>query len=283
MIRFYPVLKNMKKAYNTYWNSRGFSLAEVLTALTIGAMVLVTVLSIYTRARRSAVAITHRLDNFRLPCEILQRIAEDLDKIITAGSDTKITIENKTDSRGYQTARLQITKTIYDGKNKPQIFEEIIWQSGYDYESDANGLILYRSHTGITSEDKLLDKSRVSWENTYSFVPVCTGITLFSIQVPAGEDFQDEWTSNSLPRAIVATISFAEPFKTLTGTLDVLDEEKFTRTIAIDRTRKIRFEIVKIEDVNDQEDQEQQEGEEEQVDEEEQEDANVPEVEGEQG
>jgi hypothetical protein len=46
----------------------------------------------------------------------------------------------------------------------------------------------------------------------------------------------------------VATISFAEPFKTLTGTLDVPDTEKITRTIAIDRTRKIKFIFVKKED-----------------------------------
>lgn len=266
-------------------------MAEVLTALTIGAMVLITVLSIYTRARRSAAAITRRLDNSRLPQEILQRIAEDLDKIITAGSDTKITIENKTDSRGYQTARLQIEKTIYNGKDKPQTFEEIIWQSSYDYESDANGLVLYRSHTGIATEDKLLDKSRADWENTYSFVPVCTGVILFNIQVPAGEDFKNEWTNNSLPRAVVVTISFAEPFATLTGTLDVLDEEKITRTIVLDRTRKIKFEIIKTEDVNDvndleeqveqdeQEEQEDEQGQEEQAkqeDEKEQEETEEP-------
>jgi hypothetical protein len=38
-------------------------------------------------------------------------------------------------------------------------------------------------------------------------------------------------------------MSFAEPFKRENGTLDVLDEEKITRTIAIDRTRKINFAI----------------------------------------
>jgi prepilin-type N-terminal cleavage/methylation domain-containing protein len=36
---------------------KGFSLAEVLAALTIGAMILVTVLGIYSRAESSAAAI----------------------------------------------------------------------------------------------------------------------------------------------------------------------------------------------------------------------------------
>jgi hypothetical protein len=46
-----------------------------------------------------------------------------------------------------------------------------------------------------------------------------------------------------MPLGIQVTISFAEPFKTLTNTFDVFDEQKFTRTIAVDRTRKIRFKI----------------------------------------
>jgi len=257
---------NMKKAYNTSRNSSGFSLAEVLVALTIGTMILVSILSIYARARRSAAAITDRLDSSRLPSEVLQRIAEDLDRIIMPISDTRITIDNKFDSRGYQTARLQILKTIYDGKNKPQTFEEIIWQASYDYDSDANGLVLYRSHTGITSEDKLLDKSRADWEDVYTFIPICTGVTFFKIQVPADGNLLDQWTDTSLPRGIMATISFAEPFKTITGTLNVPDEEKVSRTIAIDRTRKIKFEIVKEEYTQEPNEQENQQEQEEQVD-----------------
>jgi prepilin-type N-terminal cleavage/methylation domain-containing protein len=273
----------MKKTYRTFRDPSGFSLAEVLTALTIGAIVLIAVLDIYHRVQSSAAAITRRLDNSRLPSEVLQRIAEDLDKIITPGSDTKITIESKSDEGGYQTARLQVLKTVYDSKNSPQTFEEIIWQSSYDYDSDSNGLTLYRSHTGIASEDKLLDKSRVDLEKVYSFVPVCAGITYFKIQVPADENFLDQWTDSSLPRGIIATISFAEPFRTLTGTLDVPEEEKITRTIAIDRTRKLNFEIVKKEYGGEPNDQGNQQEEGEQVDEQVQEDANVPEAEGGQG
>jgi hypothetical protein len=216
----------------------GFSLAEVLAALMIAAMVLVAVLGIYSRAETSAAAITRKLDESRLPSEVLQRIAEDLDRMVTPGSDTRITVENKIE-KGYPTARLTILNTIYDSKDKKQAFEEIIWQSSFD--NDANGLVLYRSHTGIALEDKLLDEQRKSWEKAFSFVPICTGVTFFRVQVPVNEDFLYKWTSGSLPRGIVVTISFAEPFKTLTGTWDVPDVGKIMRTVAIDRTRKIRF------------------------------------------
>jgi len=233
----------MKKTSISYRNLSGFSLAEMLAALTIGAMILVAVIGIYSRAERSSGAISRRFDSSRLPAEVLQRIAEDLDRTISAGSNAKITIENKSEN-GLPSARLTIRKTIQDKENKEQLLEEIIWQGSVDV--DSNSLVLYRSHSGMALEDKLLDEKRESWEKDYSFVPICAGVTFFKIQVPQGETFQDNWTSDALPAGIVATISFAAPFSTVTGVFDVPDEEKITRTIAIDRTRKIRFEIVPI-------------------------------------
>jgi len=233
----------IKKAFGTSGAPSGFSLAEVLTALMIGAMVLVAVLGIYGRAERSAAAVIRKLDRLRLPSEVMQRIAEDLDGIISDGSRTKITIENKF-KNGFRTARLTITRTMTNSRNNEQILEKIIWQSNYDYESDFGALILYRSHSGIELEDKLLDKNKEDWEREL-FVPICTGITFFQIRVPRGQAYLNRWVSSSLPPGIEVAISFAEPFKKVDGTLDVPDEEKITRTIAIDRTRKIRFAIEK--------------------------------------
>jgi len=229
----------MKETLAIFGSRRGFSLAELLAALVIAAMVLVAVLGVYGRAETSAAAITRRLDSSQLPSEIIQRIAEDIDRTTMAGSGSKVTIENKFE-KGFPTARLTILKTIYDKDNKKQTFERIVWQAGFDYENNTGGLILYRSHSGIDLEDKILDEQKDDWEREL-FVPICTGVTFFKIQVPRGESFQDRWTGDSLPGGIVATISFAQPFKTLDGTLDVPEAEKITRTIAINRTRKIRF------------------------------------------
>jgi len=224
---------------------RGISLAEVLAALTIGAMVMVAVLGIYHRAEKSVTAMTRKLDGSRLPGEILQRIAEDLDNIISSDSDAKITIENKFENVAsiglISAARLIITRTIQDSKAKEQKYEEIIWQSSYDFQSASNGLILYRSHSGMNMEDKVLEKNKDDFEREL-FVPLCGGVTYFKITALAGKDPIERW-NGAPPRGIVVTISFAEPYKKVDGTLDVPDEEKITRTIAIDRTRKIRFDI----------------------------------------
>jgi hypothetical protein len=66
-----------------------------------------------------------------------------------------------------------------------------------------------------------------------------------TILVPQREQLLPRWAGNKLPQAIVVTISFAEPVEMADGTIDVPEEEKFTRTIAIDRTRKINFTLVR--------------------------------------
>jgi len=223
----------------------GFTLAEVLAALTIGAMVLVAVLGVYSRAQQSATAILQKLDKRQLPQAVLQLIAEDLDKIIAPSADTTISVVNKHE-KGFATAKLRIVKSINDRRNEQRTFEEIVWQANVD--TDVNSLVLYRSHTGMIPEDKLLDENRENWERRYSFVPICSGMTNFRIQVPRGEVLQDRWTSSVLPPGIVVTISFAEPFQTVSGTLDVPEESKIVRTIAIDRTRRIGFEMFSTEE-----------------------------------
>ena len=234
---------NLKKIFSTSSARSGFSLAEIITSLTIGSMVLVAVLVVYNRAERSAAAVTRKLDDSRLLSEVMQRIAEDLDGIIATGTDTKIIIENKFEN-GFPTAKLTITRTIFDSKNQEQIFENIVWQTNYDFESNVDGLVLYRSQSGIAMEDKVLDQNKSDWERGL-FVPICAGITFFRMQVPWGETYLNKWTSTSLPPGIEVTISSAEPFKTVGGTLDVPEEGKVIRTIAVDRTRKIKFTVEK--------------------------------------
>jgi len=230
----------MKKAFNTFTEPQGFSLAEVLTALVIASMVLVTVLGIYSRAESVSATITHRFDSSRLSSEVLQRIAEDLDRIIASDAYTTVSIKNKFE-KGFPTAQLIITKTIVDARKKAKIFEHIIWQTNYDFDTDS--LVLYRHRTSELGlwEDKLLDEERESWEQDL-FVPICDGITFFKIQAVKNGELLDKWTGK-MPLGIGVTISFAEPFKTLENTWDVFDEQKFTRVIAIDRTRKIKFKI----------------------------------------
>ncbi|MHC4159162.1 MAG: PilW family protein [Planctomycetota bacterium] len=231
----------MKKASNMCKKPPAFTLVEVLAALVIGTMVLVAVMGVYSRAERSAAAITRSIEGSQLPFEILQAIAEDIDRAVTSGADARVTIDNKF-INSIPTSRLTIQTTFNDRRNEEQTFEKIVWQTSYDRNTD--GLILYRSHSGVALEDKLLDEQKEDWEREL-FVPICKGLTFFRILIPAGEDFQDSWKGSALPKGITVSLSFAEPFKTRNGTFDVPESEKIIRTIAVNRTRKIKFNIIK--------------------------------------
>jgi prepilin-type N-terminal cleavage/methylation domain-containing protein len=223
---------------------RGFSLIELLAVLVIGTMLIIASMGVYGQMQRAVGELNSSVETQQLPNEILQRIAEDLDRIVAPLSgrdaDTQISIMNKFDE-SYQSAQLKITTTYYDTKNEKQIFDEIIWQSNYDF--DANGLILYRSHSGLTVEDKLLGGEKTKSKNEL-FIPVAAGLTYFKIEVPRGDNLLDNWTSERLPNAVKISLSFAFPFRDIDGRFAVPDNQMYTRTVAIDRTRQIKFRFV---------------------------------------
>jgi len=248
-------------------NRSAFSLVETIAVLVITAMVMLACLTIYSRVKDASAAVNTALNRDGLATEILQRIAEDLDRMAFPGMGITIAVHNKFDSSGYSMARLIIQNVVYGGNDRQKIFERIIWQSYYDYFTDS--LILYRSHNGVNLEDKVItDDAQVEMkqENKDFFIPLCTGITFFKIQVPQikvfgenavpteledfvevpeeEEKFLDGWGGNEMPKAITVSISFAEPYQAVTGELDVPESEKITRTIAIDRTRKMKYRFV---------------------------------------
>lgn len=230
----------MKTAHGQERCNRGYSLGEMLAALVIGAMVLTAILGVYGQANRAAEAVLDKIETPTLATEVLQRIAEDLDGILGVDDNVTMQIRNGFDN-GFVTAELVVRRILKDAENEEQTLEEITWRAAYDYESAVPGLAIYRSRTGVGLEDKLLDARRERWESNYPFVPLCGGVTYFRIEVPRGEGAVDRWPGPSPPPGVRVTLSFAQPYETVRGTLDVLDEQKISRTIAIDRVRAIRF------------------------------------------
>ncbi len=242
------------RALNTYMNKykkqlcKGFTLIEALTVITISSLMILAAMDVYNRVQRSVQSVERKLKGSQLPQEVLQKIAEDIDRMVLPGSQTKITVETKTESHGFQTGRLEISNSIAfrtgprQRDQQEEVFEKIIWQSSYDYEGEVGGMILYRHHSGLALEDKLLDEEKEDFEREL-FVPVCDELTYFSVQIPDGNDYIDSWQKKSLPKGVFITLSFAEPFRDLDGSLNVYDDEKYTRTIAVDRTRKIDFKL----------------------------------------
>lgn len=212
----------------------------MIVALVIGALVLTAILTVYGRANRAAEAILGRVESPATATEVLQLLAQDLDHVLGGDQNVSVQIKSGLDS-GFARAQLVLRRTMRDSKNEEKVFEEITWRAGYDYDGSAPGLVIYRGHEGIDLEDKLLDSKRESWEGSYPLVPLCRGVTCFQLEVPKGDEFLDQWADPGLPPGVRVSISFAQPHETVRGTWEVYDEEKIVRTIAIDKTRKIKF------------------------------------------
>jgi hypothetical protein len=220
----------------------------MLAALVIAAMILTAVLSVYGRVQRAAQAVIEKVDRPALGDEVLQLIAKDLDRVIGAEGVT-IEVRNGFDN-GLSRAQLVIRQVFHDAQNAEQTLWQVVWQASYDYDSGTPGLVIYRSYEGVLPQDRLLDEKRELWEQNYPFIPICRGVTFFRIEVPVEDDFAEQWSGPSLPAGVKITLSFAAPSETGRGTFDVPDDQKVSRTIAIDRTRAIRLNTSDTEEPN---------------------------------
>jgi type II secretory pathway pseudopilin PulG len=219
-----------------------FTLIETIVVLMLAAMVLVAVLGIYNRVRGGAVTILDRLVQNRLQTEILQKIAEDIDRLAAPGFDATITFQNKLDN-GYPSGRLILENSYYGNTDKKETFERIEWVSVYDPPYDA--LKLYRRHGGLNAEDKLFGQAADSASDTEQYIPVAEGVTLFEVKAQQGKTILGAWTSETLPKAVRVGLSFAPQQELADGSVGVPEEQVFYRTMAIDRTRAIPYEFIK--------------------------------------
>ena len=226
----------------------GFSLGEMLAVVIIGSMVLVAILTIYDRANQAADAVLRKIDSPSWAREVLQLIAQDLGRALGA-DDAVMQIRNGSDN-GFPRAELVLRRTYHDHANKEQILEEITWRAGYDHAGTTPGLAIYRSHEGVTQEDKLLDDNREDVEKSFPFVPICRGVTFFKIQACKGDSLLDQWPMSSPPPGVKITISFGEPIEQVRGGYDVAERDKISRIVAVDPTRTIQFASAAGQDAN---------------------------------
>ena len=235
----------------------GFTLAEAIIVIGIAGMISISALAIYNRVKRASEAIDRNLAEGTIPAEILQRLAEDLDRMAIPDFDTRLILANK-QRDGFIISQLTIENKIYNKSNKPVTFAKVIWQSDYNFIDDR--VIIYRSHSGIAMEDRLIE-SVVRGDNPIEnparelFVPLASGLSYFKIQALDNGRVVDAWTSSKLPGAIRIGISFAPMYESMSGGYEVDEADIITRTISLNRTRDIPYtftqEKINISDLDD--------------------------------
>ncbi|MHC5083560.1 MAG: prepilin-type N-terminal cleavage/methylation domain-containing protein [Planctomycetota bacterium] len=224
----------------------GFTLLEVLVVVTLSAMLLTVVLTIYGRVRTSAAVIMDRLQSNRLEDEVLQKIAEDIDRMAAPGFDATINFTSKATTDNHRSAELILTNGYYDKKNRKETYEQVVWRTWFDPGSGS--MTLYRMHDGINVEDRMLQGTAEQIRDAGDeklYVPVTTGVTFFELRVQKGESILSKWTMEALPSAVQIGISFTPKQQLLDGSVAVPPEDITYRTVAIDRTRMIPYQFIK--------------------------------------
>ena len=154
--------------------------------------------------------------------------------------EVRVNVENRFD-HGYPIARLVLEKSYSDRAPEEPPLEEIVWQGHVDVGTDR--IVLYRKHSGLILEDKLLDARRESVEASYPYIPLAGGLTAFRIRARQGINWLDQWQGKIPPTGIEVMLAVAEPRKTPGGNWEVAENDQFVRTIAMDRTRIIPFAV----------------------------------------
>lgn len=210
---------------------------------------------IYSRVRGNAAMIVARLDHEAVPGEILQKIAEDIDRMAAPGFDATISIQNKMDT-GYNSARMIIENRYY-GNGKPpkaNIYERVVWQSMYDPMLDQ--MILYRSHGGLNLEDAVVDNlltDRQKKDRLDKFVPISQGLTFFGVYAVSGDEEPiPQWQKQAMPNGVLVKLSMRPMVQMEDGSFELPEENIISRAIAVDRTRPIAYKIgAKLADYSD--------------------------------
>jgi type II secretory pathway component PulJ len=215
---------------------QGVSLLELVIALIIAGMVLVTLFTIYSQTRRDADNISSTLERSGLSERIQQLIAQDLDRFYAVTEDVTFNLQPRLEG-GLIGSSLTMESKIYDSLSRPQTYEKITWQTRYDAET--RSMVLYRGHSGLVSEDKLLESQRTP-EERRQLVPLCNGLTYFEIGAVAQGLKRTAYAGPILPTQVVVSLSFA-PAEKRGNDYVIPPEQIVTRTIAVNRLRKINY------------------------------------------
>jgi len=218
------------------WLRPGLTLVELIVSTIIAGAVLVTLMSIYSHARQDAVSVSSALEKSELPERILQLLAQDLDRLLGDSEDVIFVLHPRQDGN-LNGSSIIIESSIYDTLGRARTYERVTWQTRFDAETQS--MILYRGHTGLVSEDRLLESRRTEEERA-QLVPLCDGLTYFHVTARVRGRDVPAFAGPILPTMVTVEISFAEP-EVENNQYIIPPEKIISRTIAVNRSRKISY------------------------------------------
>ncbi len=227
----------------------GFALVELLTALFIVCILVIALTTIYDASTRAIASINQRIEKGASTSEIMQLIVDDITKASSAGTDTTFTLKSKL-AGGAVLYRFEVASKIYDNTGKELIYQKVIWQSDVDLFTGT--MSLYRCAGGMMPSSPVASEQAKENPQSDIFVPICQGLTYFTIKVPQIQDtpqgqvvdYLDQWSNPEMPGGVVVELSFELPVEYVTGETEVLPEDRLVESISINRSKEYKFQFV---------------------------------------
>ncbi len=230
-------------------NGTGFALVELLTALFIVCILVIALTTIYDSSTKAISAINQRIEKGGATSEIMWLIVDDITKASSADTDTTFLLKTKIFD-GAALYRLEIASKVFDNTGKELIYQKVIWQSDYDIYTRT--ISLYRSKGGMMPLDPVLGAEQAGQSQSDIFVPVCHGLTYFTIQIPQVQDtpqgqivnYLDQWGNDEMPGGVIVDLSFEQPVEYVTGEVEVLPEDRLIESISLNRSKEYKFQFI---------------------------------------
>jgi len=186
--------------------SKGFTLLEVLLALTILAMVATVIYSSFSTASRNIESAEELRDGTDRARTLISRLTNDIANVYVNGSLSETFFYGSKFEREEDKQRFDsISMTTLTNWRKPESKEMELWEVGYSFQekADGKGRVLMRKEKRELSKDVPRREGGVDYELT----DTVTGLLL---RYSDGTTWADEWNKSGYPKAVEIVLTMTD-------------------------------------------------------------------------
>ena len=186
--------------------SRGFTLLEVLLALTILAVVMTTIYSSFSTTGRNMERAGEIRDGTDRARTLIARLTNDITNAYLVGGMSETFFYGKKYETEQEKQRFDsIYLTTLTNWRKPDSKEMELWEVGYYFQErpDGAGRVLMRKEKRELSKDVPPREGGVDYELTDT-------IQALQFRYYNGSKWTDEWTQGGLPKAVDIILTLAD-------------------------------------------------------------------------
>jgi len=186
-------------------HSKGFTLVEVLLALTILAVIMTSIYGSFTTTGRNIERAEEVRDGTDQMRTLITRLTNDIANAYLGGMSETFLYGKKFETEEKKQRFDSIYLTTLTNWRKPDSKEMELWEVGYFFQErpDGTGRVLMRKEKRELSKDIPRREGGVDYELT-------DAVQGLQLRYYNGMTWTDEWTQGGLPKAVDIVLSLAD-------------------------------------------------------------------------